>query len=54
MFKTTHVKVCVVGRLPSDTVTVTRCVPAAVYSKVPVISPDATSTLKPGGKPAAL
>ena len=49
-----HVKVWLVDRLPSDTITVTVCVPALAADRIPEMVPDAGSIVRPGGSPTAL
>src|SRR5262249_25634289 len=51
---TVQVKVTLLLRRPSEAVTVTLYVPAAVNGRVPVISPLVVLMLSPGGRPLAL
>ena len=48
-----QVKVCVVDAVPSDTVTLTMYIPAALNGILPVIAPVAAFRERPGGRPVA-
>src|SRR5258706_4809905 len=53
-FVTVQVKLALADSVPSETVTVTLCVPALAYDNVPVIAPVAGLIVRLGGNPVAL
>src|SRR5258706_13537134 len=53
-FVTVQVKLALADNVPSETVTVTLCVPALAYDKVPVMRPVAELIVRLVGRPVAL